>query len=222
MWVEISYLIGEKETVLIESLSKPRVIPRTRFSDGKSNQTSILEMSSHNGTHIDAPWHVIPDGKKITDFEASDFVFDEPYLIECPKGNLEKVNQEDLEPHADSLKNCNILLVYTGFSKYRRTDPRRYIHQSPGFSAEGAHYIVDNFDNIRCIGIDFLGIENIEEGRKIGWPAHKILLGGNQNFFLIEDMNLAPLVGKKIKRVYVAPLRFVELEASPVTVFAEV
>lgn len=29
--------------------------------------------------------------------------------------------------------------------------------------------IIDNFDNIRCIGIDFLGIENTEEGRKTGW-----------------------------------------------------
>jgi len=222
MWVEISYLIGEKETVLIESLSKPRVIPRTRFSDGKSNQTSILEISSHNGTHIDVPWHVIPDGKKITDLEASDFVFDRPCLIECPKENLEKVNREDFESYADSLKNCDILLVYTGFSKYRQTDPRRYIHQSPGFSVEGAQYIVDSFDKIRCIGIDFLGIENIEEGRKTGWAAHKIFLGGNPNSFLIEDMNLAPVVGKKIKRVFVAPLRFVDLEASPVTVFAEV
>ena len=42
MFVEISYLIGEKETVLIESLSKPRLIARTRMNEGGKNNTSIL------------------------------------------------------------------------------------------------------------------------------------------------------------------------------------
>jgi len=227
MIVELSYLIGErgdKEPLLVLGLSKVKVIPRSRFGDGqgKSNQTSILEMSSHNGTHIDTGWHVIPDGKKINDFNISDFVFDKPTLIECRKENLEKINREDLEPHAEALKNCDLLFVYTGFSKYRSPDPKRYVLQSPAFSVEGAQYIVDNFNNIRCIGMDFMGAENIPEGRKTGWPVHKVLLGNNRNFFHIEDMNLASVVGKKIKRVYVAPLRMVDLEASPVTVIAEV
>lgn len=227
MIVELSYLIGErgdKEPLLVLGLSKVKVIPRSRFGDGqgKSNQTSILEMSSHNGTHIDAPWHVIPDGKGINDFGISDFVFDKPILIECPKENLEKINREDLEPHAETLKNCDLLLVYTGFSKYRSTDPQRYVLQSPAFSEEGAQYIVDNFSNVRCMGMDFMGAENIPEGRKAGWPVHKILLGNNRSFFLIEDMKLAPVMGKKTKRVYVAPLRMVDLEGSPVTVIAEI
>jgi len=225
--VELSYIIGErgeKEPVLVLGLSKPKVIPRSRFGDGqgKSNQTSILELSSHNGTHIDVPWHVFPNGKKITDYDISDFVFDRPFLVECPKNDLEKITSEDLKPYVENLKNCDLLLVYTGFSKYRSTDPERYVIKSPAFSTEGAKYIVDNFENIRCIGMDFMGAENIPEGRKTGWPVHKILLGDNRNFFHIEDMNLAPVIGKKIKRVYVAPLRMVDLEASPVTVIAEV
>ena len=227
MIVELSYIIGERgdnEPALVLGLSKPKVTSRARFGDGqgKSNQTSILELSSHNGTHIDAPWHVLPDGKRINDFSISDFVFDKPILVECPKDGLEKINQKDLAPHAEALRYCDLLLVYTGFSKFRSVDPEKYALQSPAFSEEGAQYIVDNFENIRCIGMDFMGAENIPEGRKAGWPVHKILLGNNRKFFHIEDMNLAPVVGKKIKRVNAAPLRMINIEASPVTVIAEI
>jgi len=227
MIVELSYIIGERddnEPALVLGLSKPKVMPRARFGDGqgKSNQTSVLELSSHNGTHIDVPWHVLPDGKRINDFPISDFVFDKPILIECPKDALEKINRKDLEVHAVALRKCDLMLVYTGFSKYRLIDPRKYALESPAFSEQGAQYIVDNFENIRCIGMDFMGAENIPEGRKAGWPVHKILLGNNRQFFHIEDMNLAPIVGKKIERVFVAPLRMINIEASPVTVIAEI
>ena len=78
MFVEISYLIGEKETVIIESLSKPRLIPRTRMTEGKKNNTSILEMSTHNGTHLDAPYHIDPNGLTIDAMNINDFIFEKP------------------------------------------------------------------------------------------------------------------------------------------------
>lgn len=221
MFIEISYLIGEKETVLIESLSKPKLIPRTRMKEGGKNNTSILEMSTHNGTHLDTPLHVFPDGAGITDLDINDYVFEKPVLIECPKDNLGKITADDLRKYKDSIKKCDLLMVYTGFSQYRKTDSERFIHQSPGFSTDGGEFIAEN-TNIRGVMVDCLGIENIPEGRASGFATHKIILGGGRKIIAIEDGNLAPIIGKDIKRVFVIPLRVVGSEASPATVLAEV
>ena len=69
MFIEILYLIGEKEKVLIGSLSKPKLIARTRIEEGGKNNTSIFEMSTHNGIHVDTPLHVVLDGRGITDLD---------------------------------------------------------------------------------------------------------------------------------------------------------
>ena len=38
----------------------------------------------------------------------------------------------------------------------------------------------------------------------------------------MEDLNLVPVLGKKISRFFAIPLRLYGIEAMPVTVFAEV
>lgn len=220
MFVEISYLIGEKETVLIESLSKPRLIARTRMNEGGKNNTSILEMSSHNGTHVDTPLHVIPDGLGITDLDINDYIFEKPVIIKCPKNDLERITAEDLKKYEDKIEKCDFLMVYTGFSGYRMTDSERFIHKSPGFSLDGGEFIAKK-SNIRGIMVDCLGIENIPEGRASGFATHKVILGSGRKIIAVEDGNLAPVVDKEIKRVFVIPLRVVGSEASPVTVIAE-
>jgi len=224
MIVELSYLIGQLNPVEILGLIKPNIKWRARFGDGqgKSNQTSNIEMSSHNGTHIDVPFHVLKGGKKITDYDISDFYFDKILVIDCKKKDLEKIEVEDLEPYKNDLKKCDLLLIYTGFSQYRSVETERYIKKSPGFSVKSAKYIKSNFPNIRCIGVDLMGIENIVEGRESGWIVHKILLEGNSNYFHIEDMNVKPVVRRKVRQVFVAPIRMVGLEASPVTIIADI
>jgi len=221
MFIEISYLIGEKETVLIESLSKPKLTPRTRMNEGGKNNTSILELSTHNGTHVDTPLHVIPDGAGITDLSISDFIFEKPLIINCPKDDLGRITAQDLQKHEDQISKCDFLMVYTGFSAYRVTDPDRFIHKSPGFSADGGEFIAGK-TNIRGIMVDCLGIENIPEGRASGFATHKIILGSGRKIIAVEDGNLSAISGKQVKRVFVVPLRVVGAEASPVTVIAEI
>lgn len=224
MFIELSYMIGDLNPVEILGLVKPNIKWRAKFGDGqgKSNQTSNIEMSSHTGTHIDLPFHVLPDGEKVTDYKISDFIFSNILVIKCFKTDMEKIEPKDLETYEERLKSCDLLLIYTGFSKYRTLDTGRYVRKSPGFSEECAKYIVNNFPNICCIGVDFMGVENILEGRESGWKVHKILLGGNPNYFHVEDMNVAPVLDKKVKRVFILPIRLIGLEASPVTIVAEV
>ncbi|MCD6484700.1 MAG: cyclase family protein [Candidatus Odinarchaeota archaeon] len=231
-YVLLSYPLSKKTTFLPKSIGPPKVHARSRMVPapenigetetrwGSYNNTSILEMCLHTGTHIDFPFHVDPKGYTLNDFDISDFIFEKPLFLHLPKEDMEDITREDLHEHEFQLKKCDLLLIYTGFSKYRLTDPERYENKQPSISVEAAKYIVDNFSNIRSLGVDLLGIENIGKARP-EFPAHKVLLVGRK-FFHIEDVNLEPALGKRLKKVYVVPLWLLNVEAAPATILAEV
>ncbi len=236
MFVELSYSLEPHEIVMPGPIEKPAVIKRSRMipkptdnneSDvrwNSYNNTSLAHFFAHTGTHIDLPFHVDPEGFKLHEFCLNDFIFEHPLLLEIPKGDREKIIVDELQTYKDELAQADVLLVYTGFSKIRNQAPERFVAEQPAFSVEAANYIVDNF-NIRAYGVDLIGIENIPEGKvavPTPFPVHKtFLLKKKQKSFLIEDMNLVPILGKKIRRVFAIPLRLYGMEAMPVSAFAE-
>ncbi len=234
MLVEFSYPLDPEAILMPGSIDKPQIIPRSRMvppsedaDDGvrwnSYNTTSFLKLFVHTGTHIDTPYHVAADGARLGAFAIEDFVFDHPVLLEIPKANLEKITGEDLKPHEEQLSGADLLLVYTGFSEWRSQDPERYMAKQPGFSVDAAEYLM-GFSSLRCVGADTMGIENIPEGRAANppFPAHRAFLLTREKFLILEDPNLAPLVGKQIKRAFLVPLRLPDLEAMSVTAFADV
>ncbi|MBA7637875.1 Kynurenine formamidase [subsurface metagenome] len=237
MFIEVSYSLDPDEIVMPGKIDKPKVIKRSRMIDqpagdegsmvrwGSYNNTSVIEYFAHTGTHIDVPFHADPEGTRLHEFGLNDFIFDNTLLLEIPKKDKEKITVEELTPHKDRLSKCDILLIYTGFSRIRKMEPERYVSQQPSFTIDAANYLVDNFD-IRCYGVDLIGIENIPDGKvstPTPFPIHKtFLLKKQQKSFVLEDLNLMPLLGKTVSRFFVIPLRIYGAEAMPVTVFAEV
>jgi kynurenine formamidase len=234
MLVRISYLIGE-ESITLGSINPPLLKARSTMAHcpselheteirwGNYNNTSIIEMCTHVGTHIDLPLHVYQDGLSMDSYDVPDFVFDRPLFIDCSKGDHEDITAADLTPYANQLAESDLLLIHTGFSQYRdpqyrQKDPGRYPKNQPGVSPEAAQYLVDNFE-LRGIGVDVMGIENFFRA-KPEFPAHKILL--SKKTVVLEDANLGVLVGKNVQRVYLIPLLFQGAEAMPVTAFADV
>jgi arylformamidase len=220
MFVEFSYLISEETNAAESSIYSPKVTPRSRLSAGARSNTSYFELFAHNGTHIDSPWHIIPDGWKINDFEIKDFIFEKVLQLNLRKGPDEEVTVNDLNPWKDQLGELDALLINTGFSDCRTTDVNKFLTHTPGLSTDLAQWLA-GFTNIRCFGVDFSSIENIPRARLSGYPVHHILLGREQPTILLEDANLRVLEGMDIKRVYLFPMRISGLEASPVTAVAE-
>lgn len=219
-YIEFSYPIGPTSTVMEEGFKPPAVIVRSRIADGRHSNTSYLELFAHTGTHIDAPWHFVEQGRKIEDFEIGEFVFSNVLLLEIAAGPYEPISAEELKPFHDHLLHTDCLLIYTGFSSYRSVDESVYTHATPGLSIEAAEYLY-NFEKLRCIGVDFISIENVQNGRKTGFPVHHILLGRQVPMVLLEDADLSKLRSKQIQKVFLFPLRMEGIEASPVAAVAE-
>lgn len=235
MYVQFSYPLDAKHVLMPGGIAEPILRPRSRMTPAPAgnkfegvrwesyNNTSFIDAFVHTGTHIDTAFHVSKGGPKLGDFAMNEFVFEHPLLIQAAKSDEEKITVDDLKPHVAALERSDLLLIYTGFSRYRATDPERYVMRQPGFSPEAAGYLV-SLPNMRCVSADIMGIENIPEGRKADppFPAHRKFLLSGKKFLILEDPDIAPLVGKALKRAFVVPLLFPEAEAMMVTAFAEV
>ena len=167
---------------------------------------------------MDAPFHFDPKGKPMSSYSIDNFVFNHPLLVNIPKGDSEFILKKDLEASAELIEAADLLLIKTGFQRFRTSDPNRYATRNPGMSPEGAKYIVERFPNLRALALDMISLSPVQH-REEGRISHKILLEG-RDFFIIEDMNISafPL---NCTRVLAIPLYIEGIDSSPCTVFAE-
>jgi kynurenine formamidase len=237
MFIEVSYSLEPDKIVMPGNIEKPVVSRRSCISTqcsgekeenvryGSYNNTSFVKFFCHTGTHVDVPFHIDNAGFQLQDFDLHDFILSQPLLLEIPKEAFGKITVKDLEPYKNELSRFDALLIYTGFSSFREKDPEAYVTKQPSLTLDAAQYLVDNFNNIRAYGIDTIGIENISQARSASptpFPVHKILLGKKRKVYIAEDVNLKLLLGRKLKRLFVIPLRIFGVEAMPVVAFAEV
>ena len=234
VFVQFSYLLEPEQIVMPGPIDPPEVIPRSRMAKKPAggpetvrwesyNNTSFVHMFVHSGTHMDVNFHVDPDGFKLGAFDLTDFIGERPLLLEIPKGDMEEITVDELREHEAQLRSADFLFVYTGYSQYRRSDPERYLTKQCSFSVAAAEYLMKTFD-LKGVCTDLMGIENIGRAKTLDpqFPVHKAFLKAGRKFYLVEDANLKPLVGKKLLKSYAIPLLLPNAEGMMVTGFAEV
>lgn len=192
------------------------------IADGDVCNQTVIETLNHNGTHFDAPLHFAAHGRSVTDYAAEEFVFRRPLILDIAKADDELVTVADLEPHAAALNAVDLLLLRTGFERYRG-DAARYGRKSPGLAAEAGPYLLQ-FEALRALGVDIPSVTapaHLDEGIAF----HQAVLGAHardsKTLLLIEDMHLPlDLSGSDIDQVVMAPLRLEDRDGAPVTVIA--
>ncbi|MDR1277518.1 MAG: cyclase family protein [Treponema sp.] len=222
-YVELSYLVNEK-TPNYPDAPKDRVIPLERQSQGDSGNTSVIHHFAHNGTHLDTPFHFDSQGKQIQDLAFDNFIYHNPVFLEIPKNYQEEISLSDL--HKFDISRADAVLIRTGFDEIRNKEPLAYRILFPGLSLETAEYLRNSCKNLKAVLVDFLSVDSLFSGRRNGYPVHHALLDSGASprppVLIIEDVNMRPLVHKRLKRVFALPIRFEGAEAAPVCVAAEI
>jgi kynurenine formamidase len=95
--------------------------PFLTLSKDGANVTKMT-LTSHTGTHLDTPRHVIEDGLTLTDLDPEDFIFNSPGVIDLRMGDAEIVQPEHLQPFVESHREADILLFRFGYADVRRED----------------------------------------------------------------------------------------------------
>lgn len=197
--------------------------------DGCSNIKigSVTFGSVHTGTHLDAPFHFIPNGKTIEQIPLSDLIG--PALVIDLSGNelqpRQQITWADLSPWHAHMREGVTVLVYTGWSERHWYTPQYYHH--PYLTADAAEGLVAS--GVRTVGLDTLSpdetpIDGI--GGKYGFKFHEIFLGAGG--IIAENLvNLSALTeeegtadGRGMWMVNLIPLSLHGSDGSPIRAFA--
>ena len=183
----------------------------------------ILHLLDHFGTHVDAPNHFNPGGLRIAQVPIDRFVYERPVVVDVEKADRELVTRAELEAHAAELEGADLLLLRSGWSAVRASDPERYASEGPAVETAACEYLIDGFPGLKAVGMDWISLATPQRMDE-GIPAHQVLCGvgrGDRYVLIIEDVDLSRLP-ERVRRIYAFPL-FPELsDSSPCTVVAEV
>ncbi len=151
--------------------------PDARISQGDSCNTSHLRLSTHTGTHCDAPWHFIDSGKRLHEIDIAMF-FGSARLIEIPDG-VDSIHAADLGPERLPQR----LLIRTRNSNRPCDAP--FYDDFVALEEDAARRLVE--EGVRLAGIDYLSIAP----RGNSGPTHRVLLGSD--VLVVEGLRLAGL-----------------------------
>ena len=170
------------------------------FPDGLFSAVEKLTLTTHSGTHLDAPWHYWPtsEGKpsKTIDEIPLEWCFGDGVVLDMTfKKAGEEIGIPDYKKALDKiqyrLKPFDIVLVMTGATKYYGTE--NYPQMHPGSTRESTHWLVDQ--GIKVMGVDAWGWDKpfhvmskeVREGKKEKlWAAH--FAGKEKEYCHIENL----------------------------------
>ncbi len=162
----------------------------------------IVEISTHTGTHCDAPYHFFEDGKPIDEVDLQTYVGRAVIIDLRTKPLGSAIERFDLEPHATKITQGDIVLLNTG-GGHRRENSREFLSQYVYLSGEGAELIVER--GAKGAGIDAVSMGGYQDPQKAG-PSHRALLGNGK--FIVEELCFPDEVMDGKERLFVAaPIR---------------
>lgn len=170
-----------------------------------------LRCGSHAGTHIDAPYHFLPEGKRITDFPISRFIGEGIVWDLRDKKPKEAITEEDVMVLREKVKVGDFLLLQTGWCE--KYDSDEYLDH-PFITGEAAQLLVDM--GVRIVAVDFL---NVDPTRWEQWDAHPVLLG-NEVLIVENVANSLTLDAEKRYAFGFMPLKLMGSDGAPIRAFA--
>ena len=177
--------------------------------DGYDSEAIFL--STHTGTHMDAPSHFIEGAESIDDIDVNRFVMKNVHLLKIFKSSNQLITAEDIINSNIDIKENDSIVFSTGWEHNYNSD--NYISSNPGLSPQAATYLSNK--KINAVAIDS---PSIDSGIESEFPVHQILL--KNNIIIIENICNLAQIDKKIFKLIVIPLRLRGASGSPVRALA--
>ena len=182
-----------------------RLTAKSHLSRDKTHTVRLtnIEMGSHTGTHIDAPFHMIDEGKRLDEFPLETLtgkvtVFEIPGARSLGRTELERLNWDGVERVLFKTENSSHWQDGKFYEEFVYLEP------------DGAEFLVQQ--GLRLVGIDYLSIDKF---RSQSHPSHFVLL--KQNIPIIEGLNLSAVPAGEYTLVAL-PLKLQDADGAPARV----
>jgi len=191
---------------------QPSFIPWENVKEDGYN-LELLFLSTHTGTHMDAPYHFLEKGAKIHEISLKKLV-SEAVLIKSKKKDGESITKTDIqkfEKKHGKIASFSSVIFYTGWQ--RNLQKKYYFTKNPGLSVSAAKYLASK--KINLVGIDS---PSIDLGKDSKFSVHQIF--AKKGILIVENLaNLEKIKSSKFHLV-VLPLKLKNATGSPVRAIA--
>jgi len=191
---------------------QPSFIPWENVKEDGYN-LELLFLSTHTGTHMDAPYHFLEKGAKIHEISLKKLV-SETVLIKSKKKGGESITKTDIqkfEKKYGKITSFSSVIFYTGWQ--RNLQKKYYFTKNPGLSVSAAKYLASK--KINLVGIDS---PSIDLGKDSKFSVHQIF--AKKGILIVENLaNLEKIKSPKFHLV-VLPLKLKNATGSPVRAIA--
>jgi len=191
---------------------QPSFIPWENVKEDGYN-LELLFLSTHTGTHMDAPYHFLEKGAKIHEISLKKLV-SEAVLIKSKKKcdeSITKIDIQKFEKKHGKIASFSSVIFYTGWQK--NLQKKYYFTKNPGLSVSAAKYLASK--KISLVGIDS---PSIDVGTDSKFSVHQIF--AKKGMLIVENLaNLDKIKSSKFHLV-VLPLKMKNATGSPVRAIA--
>ncbi len=154
-----------------------KVAPHVAIAKGDKCNVSQIAFGSHQGTHLDALFHFIPDGRKIEQMPLEWF-YGPATLLRIPKPARADITVDDLKPFESSLVPGARIIYETGWHRHYGQDD--YFTDFPSLTQEAAAYLAGR-------GIRLLGMDTPTPGRDY-YEVHHLLQQSPAEIVIVESL----------------------------------
>ena len=173
----------------------------------------LLFLSTHTGTHIDAPFHFVKKGQKIDQIMPKRLV-NEAVLIKIRKGANQAITKADIQKFEKKfglIDDGSTVIFHTGWQK--NLNKKFYFLKNPGLATSAAKYLASK--KINLVGIDSPSIDLGKDGK---FSVHHIL--AKSGILIVENLaNLDKIHSEKFHLI-VTPLKLKNATGSPIRAMA--
>lgn len=171
---------------------------------------SEVFMWSHVGTHLEAPYHYLREGKDVSQISMERVMGEAVILDFSHKETNEAITQEELEEKGADIKEGDIIILKTGLDRFYRTSKA---HDRPYLTLQATSWLVKK--KISCLATDASGFEvrGVHDQ-----PNHKLLF--KNDIPVIEHLTNLDKLRKKRVFLIALPWKVKGLDSSPVRVIA--
>jgi arylformamidase len=173
-----------------------------KIEEGDTFNVTQITMSVHTGTHVDAPFHILENGKTVDQLPL-EILTGRAYVLHLPHVSL--VTADHLA-HSDIPPRTRRVLLKTRNSEFWSQNHGTFQTNFVALSADGAEYLVNR--GVKLVGVDYLSIAPYHAAV----PTHEILL--NAGVVIVEGLDLSK-VSQGRYTLHCLPLKLAGSDGAP-------
>ncbi|MBE0585324.1 MAG: cyclase family protein, partial [Desulfofustis sp.] len=178
--------------------------------DGDGYREMIVTLCTHQGTHLDAPAHLLADGLTLDRLALTSFV-GKALLLDCTTMTGTTIDEGALHPYGELLGRHDFVLLHTGWSRW--WGEQRYFRDYPVLSEAAARRLVAA--GVRGVGVDAVSVDPLAA---LELPIHRLLLGAG--LVIVENLTNLATIPQQSFLFSCLPLNIENGDGSPVRAVA--